>query len=201
MVALKNAVSAVQKSLARNPCWSANPHGFVGTVPYACQSILRACSGHRCCLEEAKQGRVKRQQVRLGLPCFTGEIEKGGPRGLLCQSSAQRSFLWLWLPARACCSLLPPRVLPESPEARVLPAPPLLLPLLPLLPLPPWLLAPASRASSEVNSCALPEACAARPPSAAISRWRSLSIDANPRPEPDPPWLLPWLPPRLPLWF
>lgn len=35
---------------------------------------------------------------------------------------------------------------------------------------PPWLRLPASRASSEVNSWALPEACAARPPSAAISR-------------------------------
>ena len=37
---------------------------------------------------------------------------------------------------------------------------------------------------------------AARPPSAAISRWRSGSIEANPRPEPDCPWLLsrlPWL--------
>ena len=34
------------------------------------------------------------------------------------------------------------------------------------------------------------------PPSAAISRWRSGSIEANPRPEPDCPWLLsrlPWL--------
>ena len=28
-----------------------------------------------------------------------------------------------------------------------------------------WLMRPASRASAESNSCALPEACAARPPS------------------------------------
>src|SRR6185369_17923789 len=40
-------------------------------------------------------------------------------------------------------------------------------------------LRPASRASSEVNSWAVPFSCAARPPSLAISRWRFGSIDAN----------------------
>jgi hypothetical protein len=70
---------------------------------------------------------------------------------------------------------------------------------------------PALRASSDVNSCALPDAWAARPPSAAISRCCSGSIDAKPRllvslwllppefelPLPLPP-LLDWLPPDWP---
>src|SRR5829696_1743489 len=42
-------------------------------------------------------------------------------------------------------------------------------------------LRPASRASSGVNSCAVPFAWAALPPLLAISRCFSLSIDANPR--------------------
>jgi hypothetical protein len=47
-------------------------------------------------------------------------------------------------------------------------------------------LRPASRASSELNSWALPDSCAARPPLAAISRCLSSSIEAKPR------LLLPW---------
>lgn len=46
-----------------------------------------------------------------------------------------------------------------------------------------WLRAPAAWASADVNSCALPLAWAARPPMLAISRWRSGSIEAKPRPE------------------
>jgi hypothetical protein len=45
----------------------------------------------------------------------------------------------------------------------------------------PWLMLPARRASSEVNSWAVPFAWAALPPWLAISRWRCGSIDANPR--------------------
>ena len=44
---------------------------------------------------------------------------------------------------------------------------------------PPFL--PATRASSLVNSCAVPFWCAARPPFAAIARWACGSIAANPR--------------------
>ena len=44
---------------------------------------------------------------------------------------------------------------------------------------PPFL--PATRASSLVNSCAVPFWCAARPPLAAIARWACGSIAANPR--------------------
>ncbi len=51
--------------------------------------------------------------------------------------------------------------------------------LLAWLRLPP--LRPASRASSEVNSCAVPAAWAALPPRLAISRCFSLSMLANPR--------------------
>ena len=111
----------------------------------------------------------------------TGWIEGPAYCGPPIPCQTQRSFLWLWLPARACCSLLPLRVLPGLDEA-LLPAE---LGLLMLFPPPPWLLEPAARAVSESNWWALPEACAARPPSAAISRWRSLSMDAKPRPEPD----------------
>src|SRR4249919_1460075 len=50
-------------------------------------------------------------------------------------------------------------------------------------------LRPASRASSESNSCATPCACAARPPSAAIARCLAGSIDAKPRLLVPPPWL------------
>jgi hypothetical protein len=42
-------------------------------------------------------------------------------------------------------------------------------------------LAACTRASSGLNSCALPEACAARPPLAAIARCLSWSIEAKPR--------------------
>src|SRR4249919_1952764 len=52
-------------------------------------------------------------------------------------------------------------------------------------------LRPASRASSDVNSCAWPLACAARPPALAICRCWSASIPANPRPRPALFWL-PW---------
>jgi hypothetical protein len=44
---------------------------------------------------------------------------------------------------------------------------------------PPFL--PATRASSLVNSCAVPFWCAALPPLAAIARWAWGSIAANPR--------------------
>src|SRR5688572_27467543 len=44
---------------------------------------------------------------------------------------------------------------------------------------PPFL--PATRASSLVNSCAVPFWCAARPPFAAMARWACGSIAANPR--------------------
>jgi hypothetical protein len=44
---------------------------------------------------------------------------------------------------------------------------------------PPFL--PATRASSLVNSCAVPFWCAARPPFAAIARWAWGSIAAKPR--------------------
>ena len=49
-------------------------------------------------------------------------------------------------------------------------------------------LRPATRASSDVHSWAVPFACAARPPLLAISFWRFASIDANPLllfPDPD----------------
>jgi len=60
----------------------------------------------------------------------TGWIEGPAYCGPPIPCQTQRSFLWLWLPARARCSLLPPRVLPEPEEALLLP--------------PPWLLAPRS---------------------------------------------------------
>jgi len=41
-------------------------------------------------------------------------------------------------------------------------------------------LRPATRASSDVHSWAVPFACAARPPLLAISFWRFASMDANP---------------------
>ena len=44
-----------------------------------------------------------------------------------------------------------------------------------------WLFLPAARASSTVNWWALPLSCAARPPWAAISRWRAGSMAAKPR--------------------
>lgn len=52
-------------------------------------------------------------------------------------------------------------------------------------------LRPAARASSGVNSCAVPCSCAARPPLLAISRWRAGSMLAKPR----------WLVPRPGVWF
>ena len=72
---------------------------------------------------------------------------------------------------------------------------------------PPFL--PATRASSLVNSCAVPFWCAARPPLAAIARCARGSIAANPRgvlrltllvlPESAPlSFLLPLAPPLLP---
>ena len=44
-----------------------------------------------------------------------------------------------------------------------------------------WLWLPARRASSDVNSCAVPFSCAARPPSLAISRCWAGSMEAKPR--------------------
>src|SRR5260370_11872407 len=44
---------------------------------------------------------------------------------------------------------------------------------------------PACRASARENSCAVPCLWAARPPLAAISRWRWSVIPAKPRPLPD----------------
>jgi hypothetical protein len=52
---------------------------------------------------------------------------------------------------------------------------------------------PARRASSDVNSWAVPFWWAAFPPSLAISRWRWGSIDANPRFLVPELCLLPWL--------
>ena len=60
-----------------------------------------------------------------------------------------------------------------------------------------WRLEPAARASSDVNWCALPLACAARPPWLAISRWRSRSMPAKPRPPLGWPPCWPW----APAWF
>jgi len=61
----------------------------------------------------------------------------------------------------------------------------------------PWLMLPARRASSEVNSCAVPFWWAALPPWLAISRWRAGSIEAKPRLRVPLLWLLDWLPPCL----
>ncbi len=46
---------------------------------------------------------------------------------------------------------------------------------------------PARRASADENSCAVPRLWAARPPSAAIARWRWSLIPAKPRPRLEEP--------------